>query len=252
MNRLIKSEFYRIRRSSHFTMWILMVTFLTFAVPVIAISLTCMENKYNVANFVQCYMANSGTLTFMLVSMLAATVAVMPYNYKTSNYMVITGNSIHKILISNMVTLLVSIILPLMVAFAALTGIFYAMGGMGDISGNELVKKWVLVFIGLAHLIIVSGMISGVVRHIVAVGAVLVRWELVDIILPMVLYLWLGDKSKVAADSYNWMVSTVFTNEELAFSTVDSKLIIYQLLALVIEVALWYVVLCVKHRKRNY
>ena len=173
MNRLIKAEFYRIRKSTKFTMWILLVTFLTFIIPVLTLTLSPEKPEYNITNFVQCYMSNSGTLTYMLVPMLAAIVAVMPYDYKTSNYMVITGNSIHKILVSNIVTVFVSVMLPIAAAFAVLTVIFYLIGGRGDMSGGELIRNSVLVFIGLTRLIIVSEMIAGVVRHIAAVGAVL-------------------------------------------------------------------------------
>lgn len=252
MNRLIKAEFYRIRKSTKFTMWILLVTFLTFIIPVLTLTLSPEKPEYNITNFVQCYMSNSGTLTYMLVPMLAAIVAVMPYDYKTSNYMVITGNSIHKILVSNIVTVFVSVMLPIAAAFAVLTVIFYLIGGRGDMSGGELIRNSVMVFIGLTHLIIVSEMIAGVVRHIAAVGAVLVRWMVVDMVIPMGLYFLLGDGGHVVENSYNWLASTVFTNEEKVFEAVDNKLILCQLLALVIEVALWYVISCIRHRKRNY
>lgn len=252
MNRLIKAEFYRIRKSTKFTMWILLVTFLTFIIPVLTLTLSPEKPEYNITNFVQCYMSNSGTLTYMLVPMLAAIVAVMPYDYKTSNYMVITGNSIHKILVSNIVTVFVSVMLPIAAAFAVLTVIFYLIGGRGDMSGGELIRNSVMVFIGLTHLIIVSEMIAGVVRHIAAVGAVLVRWMVVDMVIPMGLYFLLGDGGHVVENSYNWLASTVFTNEEKAFEAADNKLILCQLLALVIEVALWYVISCIRHRKRNY
>lgn len=192
MNRLIKAEFYRIRKSTKFTMWILLVTFLTFIIPVLTLTLSPEKPEYNITNFVQCYMSNSGTLTYMLVPMLAAIVAVMPYDYKTSNYMVITGNSIHKILVSNIVTVFVSVMLPIAAAFAVLTVIFYLIGGRGDMSGGELIRNSVMVFIGLTHLIIVSEMIAGVVRHIAAVGAVLVRWMVVDMVIPMGLYFCLA------------------------------------------------------------
>ncbi len=252
MNRLIKAEFYRIRKSTKFTMWILLVTFLTFIIPVLTLTLSPEKPEYNITNFVQCYMSNSGTLTYMLVPMLAAIVAVMPYDYKTSNYMVITGNSIHKILVSNIVTVFVSVMLPIAAAFAVLTVIFYLIGGRGDMSGGELIRNSVLVFIGLTHLIIVSEMIAGVVRHIAAAGAVLVRWMVVDMVIPMGLYFFLDDGGHAAENSYNWLASTVFTNEERAFEAADNKLILCQLLALVIEVALWYVISCIRHRKRNY
>lgn len=252
MNRLIKAEFYRIRKSTKFTMWILLVTFLTFIIPVLTLTLSPEKPEYNITNFVQCYMSNSGTLTYMLVPMLAAIVAVMPYDYKTSNYMVITGNSIHKILVSNIVTVFVSVMLPIAAAFAVLTVIFYLIAGRGDMSGGELIRNSVLVFIGLTHLIIVSEMIAGIIRHIAAVGAVLVRWMVVDMVIPMGLYFLLGDGGHVVENSYNWLASTVFTNEEKAFEAADNKLILCQLLALVIEVALWYVISCIRHRKRNY
>lgn len=252
MNRLIKAEFYRIRKSTKFTMWILLVTFLTFIIPVLTLTLSPEKPEYNITNFVQCYMSNSGTLTYMLVPMLAAIVAVMPYDYKTSNYMVITGNSIHKILVSNIVTVFVSVMLPIAAAFAVLTVIFYLIGGRGDMSGGELIRNSVLVFIGLTHLIIVSEMIAGIIRHIAAVGAVLVRWMVVDMVIPMGLYFFLDDGGYAAENSYNWLASTVFTNEERAFEAADNKLILCQLLALVIEVALWYVISCIRHRKRNY
>lgn len=252
MNRLIKAEFYRIRKSTKFTMWILLVTFLTFIIPVLTLTLSPEKPEYNITNFVQCYMSNSGTLTYMLVPMLAAIVAVMPYDYKTSNYMVITGNSIHKILVSNIVTVFVSVMLPIAAAFAVLTVIFYLIGGRGDMSGGELIRNSVLVFIGLTHLIIVSEMIAGVVRHIAAAGAVLVRWMVVDMVIPMGLYFLLDDGGHVVENSYNWLASTVFTNEGKAFEAADNKLILCQLLALVIEVALWYVISCIRHRKRNY
>lgn len=252
MNRLIKAEFYRIRKSTKFTMWILLVTFLTFIIPILTLTLSPEKPEYNITNFVQCYMSNSGTLTYMLVPMLAAIVAVMPYDYKTSNYMVITGNSIHKILVSNIVTVFVSVMLPIAAAFAVLTVIFYLIGGRGDMSGGELIRNSVLVFIGLTHLIIVSEMIAGVVRHIAAAGAVLVRWMVVDMVIPMGLYFLLDDGGHVVENSYNWLASTVFTNEEKAFEAADNKLILCQLLALVIEVALWYVISCIRHRKRNY
>ena len=252
MNRLIKAEFYRIRKSTKFTMWILLVTFLTFIIPVLTLTLSPEKPEYNITNFVQCYMSNSGTLTYMLVPMLAAIVAVMPYDYKTSNYMVITGNSIHKILVSNIVTVFVSVMLPIAAAFAVLTVIFYLIGGRGDMSGGELIRNSVLVFIGLTHLIIVSEMIAGVVRHIAAAGAVLVRWMVVAMVIPMGLYFFLDDGGYAAENSYNWLASTVFTNEERAFEAADNKLILCQLLALVIEVALWYVISCIRHRKRNY
>ena len=252
MNRLIKAEFYRIRKSTKFTMWILLVTFLTFIIPVLTLTLSPEKPEYNITNFVQCYMSNSGTLTYMLVPMLAAIVAVMPYDYKTSNYMVITGNSIHKILVSNIVTVFVSVMLPIAAAFAVLTVIFYLIAGRGDMSGGELIRNSVLVFIGLTHLIIVSEMIAGIIRHIAAVGAVLVRWMVVDMVIPMGLYFFLDDGGYAAENSYNWLASTVFTNEERAFEAADNKLILCQLLALVIEVALWYVISCIRHRKRNY
>lgn len=252
MNRLIKAEFYRIRKSTKFTMWILLVTFLTFIIPVLTLTLSPEKPEYNITNFVQCYMSNSGTLTYMLVPMLAAIVAVMPYDYKTSNYMVITGNSVHKILVSNIVTVFVSVMLPIAAAFAVLTVIFYLIGGRGDMSGGELIRNSVLVFIGLTHLIIVSEMIAGVVRHIAAAGAVLVRWMVVDMVIPMGLYFLLDDGGHVVENSYNWLASTVFTNEEKAFEAAYNKLILCQLLALVIEVALWYVISCIRHRKRNY
>ena len=252
MNRLIKAEFYRIRKSTKFTMWILLVTFLTFIISVLTLTLSPEKPEYNITNFVQCYMSNSGTLTYMLVPMLAAIVAVMPYDYKTSNYMVITGNSIHKILVSNIVTVFVSVMLPIAAAFAVLTVIFYLIGGRGDMSGGELIRNSVLVFIGLTHLIIVSEMIAGVVRHIAAAGAVLVRWMVVDMVIPMGLYFLLDDGGHVVENSYNWLASTVFTNEEKAFEAAYNKLILCQLLALVIEVALWYVISCIRHRKRNY
>lgn len=252
MNRLIKAEFYRIRKSTKFTMWILLVTFLTFIIPVLTLTLSPEKPEYNITNFVQCYMSNSGTLTYMLVPMLAAIVAVMPYDYKTSNYMVITGNSIHKILVSNIVTVFVSVMLPIAAAFAVLTVIFYLIGGRGDMSGGELIRNSVLVFIGLTHLIIVSEMIAGVVRHIAAAGAVLVRWMVVDMVIPMGLYFLLDDGGHVVENSYNWLASTVFTNEGKAFEAADNKLILCQFLALVIEVALWYVISCIRHRKRNY
>ena len=252
MNRLIKAEFYRIRKSTKFTMWILLVTFLTFIIPVLTLTLSPEKPEYNITNFVQCYMSNSGTLTYMLVPMLAAIVAVMPYDYKTSNYMVITGNSIHKILVSNIVTVFVSVMLPIAAAFAVLTVIFYLIGGRGDMSGGELIRNSVLVFVGLTHLIIVSEMIAGIIRHIAAVGAVLVRWMVVDMVIPMGLYFFLDDGGYAAENSYNWLASTVFTNEERAFEAADNKLILCQLLALVIEVALWYVISCIRHRKRNY
>lgn len=252
MNRLIKAEFYRIRKSTKFTMWILLVTFLTFIIPVLTLTLSPEKPEYNITNFVQCYMSNSGTLTYMLVPMLAAIVAVMPYDYKTSNYMVITGNSIHKILVSNIITVFVSVMLPIAAAFAVLTVVFYLIGGRGDMSGEALIRNSVLVFIGLTHLIIVSEMIAGIFRHIAAVGAVLVRWMVVDMVIPMGVYFFLGDGGHAVENSYNWLASTVFTNEERAFEAADNKLIPCQLLALVIEVALWYVISCIRHRKRNY
>lgn len=252
MNRLIKAEFYRIRKSTKFTMWILLVTFLTFIIPVLTLTLSPEKPEYNITNFVQCYMSNSGTLTYMLVPMLAAIVAVMPYDYKTSNYMVITGNSIHKILVSNIITVFVSVMLPIAAAFAVLTAIFCLIGGRGDMSGEALIRNSGLVFIGLTHLIIVSEMIAGIFRHIAAVGAVLVRWMVVDMVIPMGLYFFFGDGGHAVENSYNWLASTVFTNEERAFEAAYNKLILCQLLALVIEVALWYVISCIRHRKRNY
>lgn len=130
MSRLMKAEWYRIRKSAHLMAWIIFVA--AFVQFITIVNISSLGETVNGSRFLGMQISNT-TDSYVFIVLLASVVAAMGYIYKTSHYEPMQGNNIHHILISR-VTVVTAVIVVINVLAIVLTYAFFCVtAGKGEV-----------------------------------------------------------------------------------------------------------------------
>lgn len=182
MSKHIKAEWYRITHTQPYFRWYVIVGIIIVIMPVLAFP-KAFENDLCTA-----LMNSLGGMGFIMSALLSVITAVMTANIYMSRlhyYEVMDGASVHKIILSKLIThfsvITVFYVLPSCILF----GIIYGLNGGGEMKSIPLF--FLLYIINMYHLSLRSVLLSIIVRSFN--GSTLVSY--IPIILELMPYMLL-------------------------------------------------------------
>lgn len=248
MNRLIRAEWYRVRHSSNFMKWLMVLC----AVCVLFPMLVDIEVVHG--NLTENWTAQEETLTvFMtaLLSVFSALIVGVAYMNKTAYYEVMAGNKIYQIAFSKV---LVDAVLVSGTAFVFM-GIYWTVigvcNGIGEI--DRLVLRLCLLFLVFFHACTCGILIVTSFRQIL--GTVLVYLRLAGLeTLALFLLRMFGEglPGQTFAKISDWFTMVKLTKILRFEYEITNHLIFAVIAGFLIESAVWFGISYLGMKRQSY
>lgn len=250
MNRLIKSELYRIRHSNGIFRWIIAVCLLTVIIPMLSdlnfYKKTMMENWK--------LFSGAGIIFIpVLISIIICLSIGVSYQNKTSYYEIIEGHSEISIILSKL------IVYVSLFTFGVMAVIGLYLGSMGAINGiGKVIDKFplriVLFIIIIIHVTVVSVLMSLLVRNIAAPVLGFLRFEffegILTAILPSILTTLMNANTDTVKKFTYFFVMGQLKN--IASGKINMYFVFAIIISFVLECVLWFIPVYISMKKKKY
>lgn len=246
MNRLMKAEWYRVRKSSGIMKWLIIICVLIMVLPFLD---DISDGKITATAYFMGFEAQACAVAPLFLAAIAAVIAGLPFNNKTALYEVMAGNKILNIINSKLLVIVPLVSLLFSGLFAAFVGIFGIINGAGEL--KQLPLRVLLLFIIVLHVVMVAVLAVTSVRHILGIGIGFLRFAMLDSVLSIWLQIVFEDKSLEKAQRVgSWFVESQVMS--LNMETIPTYFVVNVILSLVIEVAVWYVISYIGYKRRKF
>ncbi len=246
MNRLMKAEWYRARKSSGIMKWLIIICVLILALPFLD---DISVGKITATTYLMGFEEQACAFVPIFMAAIAATFAGMPFDNKTALYEVMAGNRITNIINSKLMVIVPLVSLLFSGLFAALMGIFGIVNGTGEL--KQIPLRMILLFIIVLHVAMVAVLAVTSVRHILGIGIGFLRFAMLDSAFAIGLQLVFEDESLESAQRVgSWFVESQIAS--LGMETIPTYFVVNVILSLVIEVTIWYVVSYIGYKRRKF
>ncbi len=248
MNRLVKAEWFRVRKSSGIMKWLIIICLLILALPFLEI---ISDKKITATAYFMAFETNACMFVPIFLSAIAAVLAGMSFNNKTALYEVMAGNKTWNIINSKLLVIVSLISLLFSGLFAALLSILGIVNGAGDLKQFPL--RMLLLFIIILHVVMVAVLAVTSVRNILGVGIVILRFamlgEIIIILLPI-----LAENASMEPEAIQKMSSWFVESQvaSLGMETIPTYFVVRVILSLVIEAAVWYVISYIGYKRKKF
>lgn len=235
MNRLIKAEWYRIRKSSKFIFYII---FICASFILMSVLSDLGISRITVSKSMQEYAAASIVFMPPFISILASIIIGMAYNNKTALYEVMCGNKIRNIILSKVIVTSNVITVTLTLFFCTYYVVIGFINGIGDL--KQIPLRIFLFIVVIFHFCVIGILIMTFTRHLVGVALVWIRMAVIEGIL-IGLIKWVSNNTDNPEKLVN--VTDWFINYQLIdiFTTkISLQLSFAVIISLVIEFVFWF------------
>lgn len=246
MSRLMKAEWYRLKHSSGLMKWLIIIGI--FSVVLIHSQVSDVS-KFSVerqlSESVQCY--------FFIIYCLTVLSAVMigtSYTSKIAYYEVMAGNKIWEILLSKV---FVSAVFATAVSSFFLDMYWIVVGMRNGIGENaQMPLRFALLAVEFFHVCSTGVLITTAVQHITGSVLSYLRFALLDMLVPFCILLFGNFSEAVSTRIRDWFtvgqLSTILNGEV----KITNHLIFATIFGMLAEVIIWYVISCVRMKKKLY
>lgn len=249
MNRLVKAEWFRVRKSSGIMKWLVIICLLILALPFL--DDVSSDDKITATSYFMAFEVQACIFVPLFLSALAGAFAGMPFNNKTALYEVMAGNKIRNILNSKLLVIVPLISLLFSGLFAAILGIFGSINGTGDL--KQLPLRVLLLFIIVLHVVVVAVLAVTSVRHFLGIGIGFLRFAMLDEMLVICIQVVTENTSmelEAVQKINSWFVQNQIMS--LNMETIPTYFIVRVILSFVIEAAVWYVISYIGYKRKKF
>ncbi len=243
MNRLLKAEWYRVRKSYGILKWIFVLLGLIAFVSWYEVSQD--YEGYGGLTLLLSHIVTTGNSIYM-VALLLGGCYVASYENKLLHYDIMAGNKVSHVILSKCLT-----VAPLLVLFETLLAAGMT-GCVGMALGMEDVEVWWsrLALFGCINLrvLMTTVLIMTVFKGVLGMGVIFLRFLLLDGMAMMFLALLATEGNPLLAAIYKTMVGPQYVMlAEKELGRMDVTFIVG---AMAVEIGAWYVVSYISHRRR--
>lgn len=246
MNRLIKAEWYRIRRSEGLMKWLLVIGMVVIILP--------LANDFEAYQYsLDKYLPMADLFMFVpqFISIFCSVMVGISYLKKTAYYEVMSGNKISHILMSKMVADALLVTAVESVIFGICWTVVGVRNGVGKMT--QIPLRFVLLMVIIFHVCVVGVLITTSFRHIGAAILVYMRFTLFDLLVLFIIKIFEDNLStevlEKIADWFTMVKLTKILNHEYLMT---DHLIFTVIVGMLIEGALWYAVSYIGMKKKLY
>ena len=246
MNRLMKAEWYRARKSSGVIKWLFFITIAVLAIPFLDYM---PEGKATASSYIFAFNEQACVFIPMFFSALAGAFVGIPFTNKTAMYEVMAGNQISRILNSKLFVIVPLISLTVTCFFSMMLGVLGIMNGSGSLDNIPL--RILLLFIILLHITMVGVLAVTTTRHAVGIVLAFLRFGMLEGISVTWLSILFEDASETTLQKVGgWFV----TNQvyATAYDKIPDYMFVEAILGLVIEVVFWYILSYIGYKKKKF
>lgn len=248
MNRLVKAEWFRVRKSSGIMKWLIIICLLILVIPFLD---DVSGGKITATSYFMAFEEQACMFIPLFLSALAGAFAGMSFNNKMALYEVMAGNKTWNIINSKLLVIVPLISLLFSGLFAALLGIFGIINGTGEL--KQIPLRMLLLFIIVLHVVIVAVLAVTAVRHILGIGIGYLRFAMLD----EILVIWIqiaAENASMELETVQKMSSWFVQNQivSLTMETIPTYFVVRVILSLVIEAAVWYVISYIGYKRKKF
>lgn len=248
MNRLVKAEWFRVRKSSGIMKWLIIICLLVLAIPFID---NLSSGKITSTSYFMAFEEDACIFVPIFLSALAGAFAGMSFNNKTALYEVMAGNKTYNIINSKLLVIVPLVSLLFTGLFATALSIFGIVNGTGEL--KQLPLRMLLLFIIVMHVVTVSVLAVTSVRNILGIGIGFLRFAMLEEIFVV----WMQIAAENASNDPeaiqklgSWFVQNQIIS--LGAETIPTYFVVRVILSLVIEAAIWYVISYIGYKRKKF
>lgn len=246
MNRLMKAEWYRARKSSGVIKWLFFITLVVLAIPFLD---DMPDGKATASSYIFAFNEQACVFIPMFFSALAGAFVGIPFTNKTAMYEVMAGNKISRIINSKLCVIVPLVSLTVTCLFSLLLGVLGIANGSGSL--DNLPLRILLLFIILLHVTMVGVLAVTAVRHAVGIVLAFLRFGMLE----GIAITWISILFEDASETTLQKISGWFVSNQI-FATTYDKIPDYMfteaILGLVIEVVFWYILSYIGYKKKKF
>ncbi len=246
MNRLIKAEWFRARKSSGLLKWLFIVILIIIAVTFLDASFI---DDNSASSFFMQFVLNTSVFIPFFFSVLAAAFVGIPYNNKTGLYEVMAGNKISSIILSKLVVVAPVITFAFFAIFTVVIGIFCGIGGQGEL--GQLPLRLLLLAVVTIHVTITGVLMTTATRSPVGIVLAFLRFAVFDSAISLWVNILMQNRtSEEINKAINWFVTSHVM--ALGAETIPTYLIVEIIVSTIIEGVVWYVISYIGFKKKKF
>lgn len=243
MNRLMKAEWLRVRKSSHFTIWIIGICLLLNWMTVINVMPDAEKSGSSL-------LIMSLDTMFMLISAvlpaLTACMVGIHFSNKTAYYEVMAGDKISHIIFSKLVVIGLGVGALFGIVYVGIQAGFCIAYGVGEF--DDLALRLALVVIIFLHLSLLGVVIGTALKHVIAPVLGYMKVMMLDSIFMLVLSLIFEDS--VMEKISGWFITSQFSM--ICMHEISNTLVLQIIASAIIDVALWYVLSYIGYKHKTF
>lgn len=251
MINLIKAEWHRLIHTGVLKYFI----FVCLMFPVIIIMTDINFYKMTVSENMFLFSQNSAIMVSAFLSVAISIPISLAYQNKTAYYEIMCGTKTHKILLSKAVIYTAIFIIGITFTFGVYFGILGIINGIGDMS--EIPLRFILFMIVIIRICVASVFISMLMKHIVSIILVMLRFMMFDSLLLIILTPVSSysdsdlDVSVIGSQGVSdWLISGQMT--KIFSADIDGKLVLMIIITAAFEIAIWYILTYISYKKKIF
>lgn len=247
MNNLIKAEWYRIIHTGILKYFIIVCCI--FPVIIIMTDLNCY--KMTISENMILFAQNAAMMAPLFLTIAISIPISQIYQNKLAYYEIMSGMKIRKIILSKVVIYNAIFVVGTAFTLVMYFGILGIINGVGDMSNIPL--RFVLFIILIIHICTVSVLICMLVKHIIALAIVLLRFMFFDSLM-MLFIMPIDSELDIAVigsqNSSDWFISGQMT--KIFSADINSNMILMVIATTAFEIAVWYILTYISYKKKMF
>ncbi len=244
MNRLMRAEWYRVRHSSGFIKWLVILCMICVTLPLFV------DIELLHGNLAENLKGSDMNTTVFLASFLAsfsALILAVAYENKTAYYEVMAGNKIYQIVFSKVFVDAVLVSVSVFLSLGIYWTVIGVCNGIGEI--DRLPLRFFLLFLVFFHACTVGILIVTSTRQIFGALLVYLRFEAEALIM---LFLEVSLPKSILVKIADWFTSLKLTKILNFEYEITDHLIFAVIAGMLIESAVWFGISYIGMKKQIY
>lgn len=243
MAKLIKAEWYRLRHSGNWLVYIIIMAVFSFAMVFL---IDPNIHTRTLDNAMGCY-AEAFTMSLTYIATVVIAALAMIFHNRTGYYEVMDGNRISSIILSKVVVHGVLITALIVVPIGVLFTYIGCANGIGDMP--DVPVRLVLLFVIFLHVMLSSILFTLTIKSLISAAIPYVRYMIFEYLGLTMLTLIYPDNTLIAEIS-EWfpMMQCMY----VSYADIDTGLIVKVIASFVIETILMYIAAHVAYKKKNF
>ena len=236
MNRILKADWYKLSKHKKIIIYFVLLS-------ILYLSISYIDGESHTSYFEMLCTESSG-LIMMILSIVAAVFTCTGFFDNTAFYEVMTGNSIHKIIVSKLTVICLYVSTTYMILYLAANFIYNTIYDKSN--PKDYFVSLVLLYVIFLHcsLIGVMGVLAS--RQPAGIAVSYIRIMFIDELFLMIVGLFPEKCSGISL----WSIQMQFF--QLASDSISTELVLKIIVSTIIELAIWYVISYIGYKKKKF